>query len=235
MSRPLPQLPKPEFVLLRIEAPPAVPTRIAVDLGETGIPMGLIGYEYRPLSEPVYVGGIGERGLVAIATSGLFGRIGVDVASGHVVQVPTIESATTGHVNRDIDSFNRCVEAVIARFPFYAEDDEERFEEAAEQLRYLVSCIDETRSRARRVLGDLLRRRGDRGLRGLGRVMWDRSRIRSAVQAQAGRSDAAVDEVWAVLDPLEPTFHGSGDLTEVHGGQFAQVVLDQRPDARGAY
>ncbi|MFH9016671.1 hypothetical protein ACH4C6_36055, partial [Streptomyces sp. NPDC017943] len=64
MSQPLPQLPKPEFVLIRIEAPPGVPTRIAVDLGETGIPGGLIGYKSRPLSEPVYFGGIGERGLV---------------------------------------------------------------------------------------------------------------------------------------------------------------------------
>lgn len=144
MSQPLPQLPKPEFVLIRIEAPPEVPTQIAVDLGDTGIPGRLIGYEYRPLSEPVYFGGIGERGLVAIATCGLFGRIGVDVASGHVVQVPTTESATASHVNRDIDSFNRCVEAVIARFPFHAEGDDERFEEAAEELRDLVSGIDET-------------------------------------------------------------------------------------------
>ncbi|MEV5432704.1 SUKH-4 family immunity protein [Streptomyces sp. NPDC052701] len=144
MSQSLPQLPKPEFVLIRIEVPPEAPTRIAVDLGDIGIPGGLIGHEYRPLSEPVYLGRIGERGLVAIATSGLLGRIGVDVASGHVVQAPTIESATTSHVNRDIDSFNRCVEAVIARFPFYAEGDDERFEEVAEELRGLVSGIDET-------------------------------------------------------------------------------------------
>ncbi|MFD9513176.1 SUKH-4 family immunity protein [Streptomyces mirabilis] len=144
MSRPLPQLPKPEFVLIPIEAPPEVPTQIAVDLGETGIPGGLIGYEYRPLSEPVYFGGIGERGLVAIATSGLFGRIAVDVSGGHVVQIPKIESATARHVNRDLDSFNRCVGAVIARFPFHAEGDEERCEEVAEELRDLVSCIDET-------------------------------------------------------------------------------------------
>ncbi|MET8270747.1 SUKH-4 family immunity protein [Streptomyces sp. NPDC005096] len=144
MSQPLPHLPKPEFVLIPVEAPPEVPTQIAVDLGKTGIPGGLIGYEYRPLSEPVYFGGIGERGLVAIATSGLFGRIAVDVASGHVVQVPEIESATASHVNRDLDSFNRCVAAVIARFPFYAEGGEERWEEVAEELRDLVSGIDET-------------------------------------------------------------------------------------------
>ncbi|MGW1504332.1 SUKH-4 family immunity protein [Streptomyces mirabilis] len=144
MSQPLPPLPKPEFVLIPIEAPPQVPTQIAVDLGETGIPGGLIGYEYRPLSEPVYFGGIGERGLVAIATSGLFGRIAVDVSSGHVVQIPKIESATARHVNRDLGSFNRCVAAVITRFPFYAEGDEERCEKVADELRDLISGIDET-------------------------------------------------------------------------------------------
>jgi hypothetical protein len=137
-------LPKPEFVLIPMEAPPEAPTQIAVALRETGIPGGLIGYEYRPLNEPVYLGGIGERGMVAIATSGLFGRIAVDVASGHVVQIPQLESATAGHVNRDLDAFNRCVAAVIARFPFYAEGDEEGCEEVAEELRDLVSGIDET-------------------------------------------------------------------------------------------
>ena len=144
VSQPLPQLPKPEFVLIPIEAPPEVPTQIAVDLGETGIPGGLIGYEFRPLSEPVCFGGIGERGLVAIATSGLFGRIAVDVARGHVVQIPKIESATASRMNRDLDSFNRCVAAVIARFPFHAEGDEERCEEVAEELRDLVSGTDAT-------------------------------------------------------------------------------------------
>ncbi|MFE5210660.1 SUKH-4 family immunity protein [Streptomyces sp. NPDC056600] len=144
MKAALPQLPKPKFVLLRIGVPPEAPTWIAVHLGDTGIPVGLIEYEYRPLREAVYLGGIGARGLVAIATSGLFGRIGVDVASGHVVRVPMIESATATHVNRDLDSFSRCAAAVIARFPFYAEDDEERFAEAAEELRDLVSGIDET-------------------------------------------------------------------------------------------
>ncbi|WP_369036626.1 SUKH-4 family immunity protein [Streptomyces adonidis] len=144
MSQPLPQLPKPEFVLIPIEAPPGVPTQLAVDLEETGVPAGLIGYEYRPLSESVYFEGIGERGLVAIATSGLFGRLAVDVATGHVVQIPRIESTTASHVNQDLGSFNRCVAAVIARFPFYAEDDEERYEEVAEELRDLLSGIDGT-------------------------------------------------------------------------------------------
>ncbi|MEV2211323.1 SUKH-4 family immunity protein [Streptomyces sp. NPDC050997] len=66
------------------------------------------------------------------------------MASGHVVQIPKIESTTASHVNRDLNSFNRCVAAVIARFPFYAEGDEERCEEVAEELRDLVLGIDET-------------------------------------------------------------------------------------------
>ncbi|MFF7723721.1 hypothetical protein ACFZDB_30820 [Streptomyces luteogriseus] len=45
MSQPLPQLPKPEFVLIRVEAPPEAPAQVAVDLGEVGIPAGLIGHE----------------------------------------------------------------------------------------------------------------------------------------------------------------------------------------------
>ncbi|MFC9391474.1 SUKH-4 family immunity protein [Streptomyces venezuelae] len=147
MNQPLPQLPKPEFVLIPLEVPPEVPTQVAVDLGKAGIPGGLIGYEYRPLSEPVYFAELGERGLVGIAVSGLFGRItiAVDVASGHVVETPTSEPAAMRHVNRDLDSFNRCVEAVIARFPFYAEgEDEEETYDVADELRNLLSGIDET-------------------------------------------------------------------------------------------
>ncbi|WP_225812237.1 SUKH-4 family immunity protein [Streptomyces spinosus] len=144
MSHPLPQLPKPEFALITIELPPEVPTETVVDLRTTGIPSGLIGYEYRPLSEPAYFGGIGERGVVAIATSGLFGRIAIDVASGHIVHIPHIDSSRMNHVNSDLDSFNRCVAAVIACFPFYVEDDEEGFEEVAEELRELISGIDVT-------------------------------------------------------------------------------------------
>ncbi len=144
MSQPLPHLPKPSFVLIRVEAPPEAPAQVAVDLREAGVPAGLIGYEYRPLSGPVFLAGIGERGLVAIATSSPSGRIAVDVATGHVVQIPTIDAARAHHANSDLDSFSRCVAAVIARFPFYADGVEDSYEEAAEELRDLIYGIDET-------------------------------------------------------------------------------------------
>ncbi|MFI7005280.1 SUKH-4 family immunity protein [Streptomyces sp. NPDC050145] len=143
MSLPLPPLPRPEFVLIPVAAPPRVLARIAAVLRDPGIPGGLIGYEYRPLNEPVYLGGIGERELVAIGTSGLSGHVAVDIATGHVVQIATTESATTHFVNRDLDAFSRCVAAVIACFPFYAEGDEERCYEVAARLRGLVRAVDE--------------------------------------------------------------------------------------------
>lgn len=74
---------------------------IAVHLRGAGIPGGLIGYEYRPLSEPVYFEGVGEQRLVAIATSGPCGRIAIDVASGHAVRIPKIESATASRVKTE--------------------------------------------------------------------------------------------------------------------------------------
>lgn len=92
----------------------------------------------------MFLGGIGERGLIVIATSGLFQRIAVDVATGHVLQIPVNESALANHVNSDLGSFNRCVAAMIARFPFYTDGDEDRYEEVAEELRGLLFGIDET-------------------------------------------------------------------------------------------
>ncbi|WP_330302010.1 MULTISPECIES: SUKH-4 family immunity protein [unclassified Streptomyces] len=143
MSQPLPQLPKPEFIVIHVKTSSGVPAQIAADLRETGIPGGLIGYEYRPLSEAAVLDGTGERGLVAIATSGLFGRVAIDAATGRMVHVPEVASAVANHVNKDLKSFNRCVAAVIARFPFY-EDDEERCEEVAEEVREVISAIDGT-------------------------------------------------------------------------------------------
>lgn len=140
MSQPLPKLPKPRFALIRVRPPTGVPAPIAVDLGETGIPCGLIGYEYRPLSTPVFLTGSGERGLVVIATSGLFQRVAVDVATGRVLQIHADEAAMANHVNGNLRSFNRCVAAVIARFPFRPDGDEEE----AEELRGLLVGIDET-------------------------------------------------------------------------------------------
>ncbi|MCX4609538.1 MULTISPECIES: hypothetical protein [Streptomyces] len=109
MIEPLPELPRPEFTVSHVESSPEVPPDIARKLLETGIPGGLIGYEYRPLTEAMFLGGIRCSGVVALATSGLLGRICVDVATGEIVHIPQVDSTTVTHVNRELGLFTRCV------------------------------------------------------------------------------------------------------------------------------
>jgi hypothetical protein len=142
--RDFPPLPLPQYAVVRIGCSPEVPAEIAADLRKIGVPAGLIGSEYQPLAEAMLLGGIGESGLVVFGTSGLFGRLGIDVASRRVVQIPKIESATAWHVNRDLGTFHQCVAAIIARFPFYEEGEEDRFQEVADELRRLLAALDDT-------------------------------------------------------------------------------------------
>ncbi|GAB2764689.1 hypothetical protein GCM10027072_74250 [Streptomyces bullii] len=144
MIRDFPPLPLPKYAVVGIGCSSEVPAEIASDLRQIGIPAGLIGYEYQPLTEATLLSGIGESGLVVFGTSGLFGRLGIDVASRRVVQIPKTESPTARHVNRDLGAFHRCVAAIIARFPFYEEDEEERFQEVADELRHLLTTLDDT-------------------------------------------------------------------------------------------
>ncbi|MBY8876855.1 SUKH-4 family immunity protein [Actinacidiphila acidipaludis] len=145
MIDPLPELPKPEFGVVRLAAPPEVADGVAGALREAGVLRGLTRYEYRALAETELLEGRGSSGLVAFGRSGLLGRICVDVATGEVVHVPKAESARVTHVNADLQTFTRCVSAVIARFPFYREDEgAERFERVADELRGLIAGVDET-------------------------------------------------------------------------------------------
>ncbi|GLX49025.1 hypothetical protein Shyhy01_19750 [Streptomyces hygroscopicus subsp. hygroscopicus] len=134
MIRGLPPLPLPRYAVVRVGCSADVPDEIAGDLRQKGIPTGLIGYEYQPLGEAALLDGTGESGLVFFGTSGLFGRLGIDVASRRVVHIPTPESATVNHVNKDLGLFHECVAATIAHFPFYEQGEEARFQ-AADELR----------------------------------------------------------------------------------------------------
>ncbi|WP_405638642.1 SUKH-4 family immunity protein [Streptomyces sp. NBC_00019] len=134
----------PHYTVVRIGCSADVPDEIASDLWQIGIPAGLIGYEYQPLGKAALLDGIGLNGLVAFGTSGLFGRIGIDVASRRVVHIPTPASATANHVNRNLGLFHECVAATIARFPFYEEGEEESFQAAADELRDLIATLDDT-------------------------------------------------------------------------------------------
>ncbi|MFQ6197027.1 hypothetical protein [Streptomyces sp. NPDC000405] len=53
------------------------------------------------------------------------------------------------------------------------------------------------------------------------------STVQGRAGAGAGAGKTAVDQVWAVLDLLEPALHSSGDLVQVGRGEVADVALDQ--------
>lgn len=144
MIDPLPELPKPEFVMVHLASSTGVPGTVARLLLETGVPRGMIGYEYRSLPEAQFLEGASPNGLVAFGQSGLLGRICVDPATGGVVHIPKAESVRITHVNRGLDAFTRCVSAVIDRFPFYQEDEEEAFRRVADEVRGLIARIDPT-------------------------------------------------------------------------------------------
>lgn len=144
MNQPLPQLPEPEYTVIPMRSSSEVPAQIAADLQEIGVPAGMIGYEYWPLSEAAFLDGIGEGGLVPFGASGLFGKIGIDVATRHVVHIPHAESAVANHVNSSLASFHRCAAAVIARYPFYGEGEEVSWQEVADEIREIISALDES-------------------------------------------------------------------------------------------
>jgi hypothetical protein len=146
MSEALPELPEPTFFVIRIGSSMDVPVGIADKLRINGIPGGFLGYEYRPLGEGVYLGRINGSRLIAIGTSGLFGRICVDAESEAVVQISKIDSRTFTHVNRSLESFAKCVAAVIELYPFYSEQQEndEVYHAAATEVRQAVFAIDNT-------------------------------------------------------------------------------------------
>ena len=144
MIRELPPLPLPQYAVVRIGCSPQVPTEIAADLRQTGVPAGLIGYEYRPLAEAAVLDGFGECGVVVFGSCSLFGLIGIDVASRLIVHIPSTEASVVNHVNRDLGAFHQCVAATIARFPFYEEHEEDRFDQAADDLRELLASLDAT-------------------------------------------------------------------------------------------
>jgi hypothetical protein len=135
----------PRFDLVRIGASADMLAPVARRLA-AGVPKGLLGQEYRPLDQAAMLAP-GDGGLVAFGTSGGYGRICVEPATGAVVHVPTIRKLTRNPVNASLDLFGECVAAVIRRFPFYCEDSapEER-EQVAEELRAVLAGIDATAS-----------------------------------------------------------------------------------------
>ena len=141
-----PPLPNPRFDLVRIGSPEGTPEGVARTFAEVGVPIGLIGYEYRALPESVHLEGPLRGRLIAFGADGVFARVCIDLTTGEIVHVPKVESATASGVNRDLETFTRCVAAVINRLPFYEEDaDDEEFARVADEIGDIIRDLDDDR------------------------------------------------------------------------------------------
>ncbi|MFC3577720.1 SUKH-4 family immunity protein [Streptomyces yaanensis] len=87
---------------------------------------------YRPVEtlERVTVDG---RDLILFGSTGVFGRLMVDVASGVVLE--KLEGySDVSLVNTSLEAFNRCLEVFAAKMPLLEIDDEEEAEEVDREI-----------------------------------------------------------------------------------------------------
>lgn len=135
----------PRYELVRVSTGVEVPSFLAHELSVVGVPRRVIGHEYRALETAARVPALGSDDLLAFGENGLNGRICVRSTEGSVVSVELGRVPVIGYVNRDIESFRKCVAVVIERFPFYATDEDPNlYGEVAEDLRNSLSRIDDS-------------------------------------------------------------------------------------------
>lgn len=142
--------PRPEYSIVRIASAPDVPRAVADLLATDGLPRDSTGHldAYELVDPALFAGRLGQAGYVVFGKSGIAARLCVDVASGAVVQVDSLDEAdpTISSVNTNLDLFRACVKAFIERFPFYSlaslEEDEDAADEVGAELRVLFESID---------------------------------------------------------------------------------------------
>jgi hypothetical protein len=141
---------RPEFSVARIASTPDVPNAVAHLLVTDGVPRDKWGHlNVYDLVDPArFVPGLGRSGFVVFGESGIAARLCLDVATGAVVQVDSIEAETPtlSSVNSTLDLFRACTEAFIGRFRFYDLDDSDSNSDEADavgaELRQLFESID---------------------------------------------------------------------------------------------
>lgn len=117
------------------QEPERVPVAVASELANARIPHQLLGGRFtrNPELQPFKVEG---RQFVCFGRAGAFGLMCVDVGTGEVVAVhgvklfrslaagapADLDGSRIAHANASIDGFVRCIEAVLALYPFYRRD-----------------------------------------------------------------------------------------------------------------
>ena len=136
-------LPWPCFVLRLMECPEGTPAPARQALEMHGVPARAVGGEY--IGSPEWLPIEGAPKFLMFGRSGITGRICLDVNSLEIVEIPGPGLARVNAVNSSLSAFSACVEAVIARFPYYTYDTVElAAEKVASQLREQLLKLDPT-------------------------------------------------------------------------------------------
>lgn len=111
-------------------------------LFEEGVPEHFIGRMFRLDEEPAMTRS--TRGpVLRFGTTGLSAAVGVEVDTGHVVEVLDIPDPPVLFINTSLASFVDTLEAVAQRFPFYdSDDDEDEVGSTSDDVLRIVRRID---------------------------------------------------------------------------------------------
>ena len=116
-----------------------VPARAAALL-TVGVPAALLGDHYTALEQAAVLAG-GD--LIAFGESGGIGRICLETGTDRVVLLAAGDPDDRALVNTRFDLFTRSVEAVLGRFPFYADGaPPDEIDRAADEVAAALTAID---------------------------------------------------------------------------------------------
>jgi len=108
-----------------------------------GVPKSFFGHRYRADPDVTLLDRPDGRAIVRFGSSGLADAIGIDLATGHVVEQINAPGLPLPFVNTSIGQFTQTVKAVIDRFPYYGQDaDDTEMQAAAADLRDIIRRID---------------------------------------------------------------------------------------------
>lgn len=112
-------------------------------LFEEGIPKRFLFRRYTADPELAILAWEGHAPVVRFGTSDLSEAIGVDVSTGHVIEVVDVPWRPTNLVNTTIEIFTRTIQALMNRFPYYSKYAEyDQIDSACEELREIIRSID---------------------------------------------------------------------------------------------
>src|SRR5262245_1097691 len=100
---------------------------VANDLTRQGVPKEI--FEAYRVAEAITHVVLNQKSLLRFGRVQLYSSMCMDVATGSIVELA--HDSTTGFVNSSLEKFIETAKAVIARFPFYGENDPEEVTDRA--------------------------------------------------------------------------------------------------------